>query len=465
VTLTTTPSIEALRSYKAAPMFRPTLQQLSGVVNGLKYLKPLNEISARTGLAEDEVLRVVADLGSWLAKSNGGAKYTTRNAIDEVAPQFFQYIAPTPPRDRRKQAAPSSKPKKPGRRKKAEVIVIPDGFESTAPHGRDVANSLAAIVKHAPDEATLTRFQSRTYSVTTQVLTYPIVTIVWLFGRLGRLGAVDPVKEAELAASLEETKKALRAAKTAWVTAQREGRTDPQAHAAKIRLQATYDSLSNELENFRLKNLSSLIDPTNEERGASQRVLAEILVEAYDLLEVARLDAIAGVDTLISGTTDLDALSDACAKAAVLDEGTLRQVARRIDAARLRPEARPILARELRYFAKNVEARPNYFRPATIGSLSEAQVRKIAIRAGLSVDDDTETRRLEHKVRTQLRGIGFESDADRLVPLGVRATESGQADEFWAILNSRIAGDPHWVSALEQLFEGEKPETEVLVSN
>jgi hypothetical protein len=459
VTLTSTPAIEVLRSYKAAPMFRPTLEQLTGVVVGLrKGYSSLSEIATETGLTQDEVLRVVAELGSWLAKSLGGAKYETGNAVDTQAPQLFQYVTPTPPRNRSKkaQAAAQAAPP-PARRKrrsrKTEVILIPPGFEPTASHGRDVSNSLAAIVKHNPSADVLTRFLSRTYTVTPQVLSYPIVTVVWLFAKLGRLGTVDTAAETELITQVDEAKRALRQAKTTLTQAKREGRSNPDAAAAKVRLQAHYDDLCNQLESYRLRHISSLIDPTNKERGSSQRVLAGILVEAYDLLEVARLDAIAGIETLVTATAELDELATACAKAAVLDEATLRQVSRKIAAAQTRPQARSVLDRELRFFARNVAARPNYFRPETVGSLTEAQVRKIATRAGLAVDDDAETRSCEHKVRAQLRELGFESDADRLVPIGVRATQAGMDKKFWSILDARRNGDATWVTALEDFFE------------
>jgi hypothetical protein len=460
------PSIEALRSYKAAPMFRPTLDQLTGVVVGLQQgYTSLSEIASSTGLTEDDVLRVVADLGSWLAKSLGGAKYDTGNAIDEQALPLFQSVTPTPPRDRSGKAKKAPAPKAPAKRSrkatKTERIIIPPGFEPTATHGRDVTNSLAAIVKHNPPAETLTRFQSRTYTVTPQVLSYPIVTVVWLFAKLDRLGAHDDAYECQLVAATDEAKRTLRQTKATIASAQRDGRSNPEALAAKTRQQARYDDLAGQLENYRLRHLSSLIDPTSRERGSSQRVLAEILVEAYDLLEVARLDAITGVDVLVSGSTDLVQLGAACAKAAVLDEATLRQVSRKIEAALARPEAMSVLTRELRFFAKHVEARPGYFRPSTIGDLTEAQVRKIATRAGLAVDDDAATRSCEHKVRGRLRGLGLEADADRLVPLGVRATQVGLDEKYWSILTARLQGDAGWVAALEDLFEELPDESEL----
>jgi hypothetical protein len=48
--------------------------------------------------------------------------------------------------------------------------------------------------------------------------------------------------------------------------------------------------------------------------------------------------------------------------------------------------------------------------------------------------------------------MGLSSDADKLVPEALRATERNLLDEFWTILQSRVDGDITWSEQLEELL-------------
>lgn len=353
------PTIERLRQAEHAEERRLSLAEVRGVVDGILAVRPLADIAATTGLDDKTILDVTAELGTWLTHVHGGADATIVSAADHGQQQLLQ--AATGPARRE--------------------VVVPLGFERRAGHRRDVSRALAAIVVHAPDDKTLTRWLSRKYQPSrANVVTFSIVSVVWRFATLGRLGEIDRI-------------------------------------------------------------------------NANNAAFAKLLVAAYDLLDVARRDAIDGVITLATAdTANLDALAAACVKARWLNEGRIARLERTISLARSRPGVQRLLAKELRSFAAEVRAQPDTWAPTGISKLSEGQVRRICQAAGLSTEGPK--RAEEADVRRRLAELGLRADADRLVPDAIRAAQAGVAEEFWAAMELRAAGDPDWESALAAAFDG-----------
>ena len=183
------------------------------------------------------------------------------------------------------------------------------------------------------------------------------------------------------------------------------------------------------------------------DKVSSDSVFHNLVVSAYDLLDVARLDAIAGIDHLRSQPDPVAAIDEillSCGKARWLAErrvNRIERVAREGSSEQLREE--------LRSFARAARGDHTALHPESIAVLNAGHVMRICTAAGIKVEDDT--RNDEVEIRSRLRALGLSIDADRLVPEALRAIQRGQADAFWAIMQSRIDGDSTWADQLEDL--------------
>ena len=171
------------------------------------------------------------------------------------------------------------------------------------------------------------------------------------------------------------------------------------------------------------------------------------VVSAYDLLDVARCEAIERVEQLRVNDSPMtkDEVLATCERIAWLSErdfGKLAETARNT-------HDDDVVARGVRLFNGAVAGEPDRFHPVSIASLTAGQVQRICAGAGLKVVEDTRSQEME--VRAKLRDFGFSRDADRLVPEALRAIGRGQAPEFWAIMAARHDGDPTWSEQLEEL--------------
>jgi hypothetical protein len=183
------------------------------------------------------------------------------------------------------------------------------------------------------------------------------------------------------------------------------------------------------------------------DRVSNDSVFHKLVVSAYDLLDVARLDAIAGIEFLASkpnAEKDVKEIIHACVKSRWLAErriGRLEKVARNGNTSDLQDE--------IKAFNRHILSDFEAFHPSSIASLNAGHVLRICVAAGLKVEDDT--RPDEASIRTRLRSMGLSIDADRLVPEALRAVQRNQSDEFWAIMQSRLDGDITWADQLEEL--------------
>jgi hypothetical protein len=167
------------------------------------------------------------------------------------------------------------------------------------------------------------------------------------------------------------------------------------------------------------------------------------VLEAYDLLDVTRQDAVDAVQQLL-GSREVapeQALA-ACDRAYWLDEsafGFLRNAANCGNG----------LDREMQSLRGKVQRVPGKYFPQEIADLTLGQVRRICEIAGIRVEPENRAEATE--IRMALKSMGFSVDADRLVPEALRCAEQGMLDEFWDVMQARADGDPEWSERLEEL--------------
>lgn len=179
--------------------------------------------------------------------------------------------------------------------------------------------------------------------------------------------------------------------------------------------------------------------------------LARVLVEAYDLLDVARIDAVAAIDTMVAlaeaPVIDRTALKGAMSRARFLAEADVVRVSRAVEleAAGTEVDAvRPALVR----LAARVGDAPWSYRPADIAELNDGQVQRICAAAGL--DLEAPAFQVEDSVRTWIVDAGFELEVDLLLPDGVRATQAGLGEVFQDALRRRAEEQLDWADELNE---------------
>lgn len=174
-------------------------------------------------------------------------------------------------------------------------------------------------------------------------------------------------------------------------------------------------------------------------------------VAAYDLLDIARQDAVDAIKVLLEAeATDFQTILDAIVKCKWIAERDLTVLEDKVEVAMKRPAALKTLETELAYFKSRVKNSPNTYLPKEIRDLNVGQVRRISEAAGIQADGLASSE--ESKIRMKLKSLGLTSDLDILVPEGIRAAEIGQLDAFWDVMASRAEGDNSWGQALQEIF-------------
>lgn len=356
-------TIEELRARvdieKAKQPSRPTPEQVATIAADLRDVASLAITGAKMGqptpdAGEQLVLDVVATFGTWLSHSIGRAEVQYTYAVNEQQPELF------------------------ASEELSGKVVIPEGYEPTGRHRRDVDKALCTIVAHKPSTEVITRFVARTYTTRQSRLGYPVVAGVWGFAQRGRLGTIDLV--------------------------------------------------------------------------SSDLVFQTQVLEAYDLLDVAREDAIKAVGKLLGKDNPAPKLVLACCDRAYwLDESGFLSLRRSAEAVAKNKSLDDRLQREVALLRRRVETRQGHFFPSNVASLTLGQIRRICENAGLRVDP--ENRAEEADIRATLKAMGFAVDSDRLVPEALRCADQGMLDDFWAIMKARKEGDATWSNQLQELAD------------
>jgi hypothetical protein len=174
-------------------------------------------------------------------------------------------------------------------------------------------------------------------------------------------------------------------------------------------------------------------------------------VEAFDLLDIARADAVAAIVRLVSEELEPgEALAEA-EKAYWLAESELRAVIGALELVNAGKAPNQVVERAIGTLRRHVNAAPGRYLPSEVRDLTLGQVQRICVANGLKVA--SETRSEEADIRTTLKEMGLSADADRLVPQALRCAEQGDLDSFWAIMQSRVEGDLTWGEQLNELVQ------------
>jgi hypothetical protein len=177
----------------------------------------------------------------------------------------------------------------------------------------------------------------------------------------------------------------------------------------------------------------------------------QVIVAAFDLLDVALCDALGGMADLVrmsqpDAEIDLDLVESAATKIAWMNEGRMARVSALANLARESGNT-SALRHNLETFAHEVRNSPQW-RPTTIAKLEDGQILRLIERSGLAEPPDA--RKTETALRKKLIALGLRNDVDRLLPDALRAVRAKLEDEFWTAIDARLGGDPEWRIPFEE---------------
>lgn len=167
------------------------------------------------------------------------------------------------------------------------------------------------------------------------------------------------------------------------------------------------------------------------------------VVAAYDLLDVARLDAIDALERLAGGTLKPAAARKAISKSRWLAEAELGRIEHLLNTDQA------AYSRAVEQLQRRLAVDAARYRPVSIAALSAGQIQRVCAAAGLKIENDRVSE--EAEIRGRLRQMGISVDSDRLVPEALRALEKGTLDAFWEIMQARLDGDTTWGEQLQDL--------------
>jgi hypothetical protein len=269
-----------------------------------------------------------------------------------------------------------------------EWLVLPRGWERTAEHGRDIAKSLAALAAGTVSDTESVRFVSRHYDEPVATLDADHVTSLHWIARNG------------LAVKLLE-----------------------------------------------IGGLKRDADGNIVDVGGGNSGLVGLLVEAHDLLEVARLDALDALGVLVRRDTEgLAELRNAVHRASWLAPSDLGRIGKLLEQIELAPgneRLRTILSGKLANFAMWVRSNPTSFALTGVECLTSAHLTQILASSGLAADE-SEEKAVTSELRARLTEMGLTNDLDREIPEGLRAWRVDRLEEFYSSRQARVDGDPEW---------------------
>lgn len=159
---------------------------------------------------------------------------------------------------------------------------------------------------------------------------------------------------------------------------------------------------------------------------------AALAVKSYDLVEVARADAISAMCDVLCAQADTEKTLEAVERASVLYATQLRRFARVLALPGDGPSA-SLLDREREALSQRILAAPTQWALDSPARLDDAQIRRISGAAGLDLDRD---RQLEREIRQRLVDAGRGQDADVLIPAALDAVANGTEEAFWSRIDA-----------------------------
>lgn len=170
-------------------------------------------------------------------------------------------------------------------------------------------------------------------------------------------------------------------------------------------------------------------------------------VEAYELLETYRQDAVRGLVRLVGPESpDMGEVPELVTRCVWLAEGPLGRLSKAASIGDVRA-----LASETSSVSQRVRSRAILV-PSRVGEMSAGQVRRIGHLSGLL--DESSTFQEEREIRSRLRSMGFGKDAERLSADALAASRAGNIDLFWEAMDARSEGDMSWSDVLSEAVSG-----------
>jgi hypothetical protein len=174
------------------------------------------------------------------------------------------------------------------------------------------------------------------------------------------------------------------------------------------------------------------------------------VVDAFDLLDIARIDAVTGVNQLTTDSDVCDVLKQ-CDMSYWLDEHNFARLRGAAAISNVNDAGAKRFRYELDSFLTRVRSNPKKYNPASVGELTLAQIRRISVLSGLPLEQSNKVE--ETEIRKILKNMNLDRDLDILVPRALLCAQDGKLDKFWTIMSSRVDGNNDWFTHLSDLLE------------
>lgn len=185
--------------------------------------------------------------------------------------------------------------------------------------------------------------------------------------------------------------------------------------------------------------------------GSSEHTLAQMLVKSYELLDVARMDAVEGVRFILSAnptTVDPHQLQSAVTKSAWLYPAEFARLERVVTELNRTPDnsrVRDLLDKRLVGFRTALGSSDVINALSGVEHMNQGHLLGILRAAGLTGDELEEKQVVAH-LRERLTAFGLANDLDREIPEGVKAWRLNKLEDFLSSREARAAGDPDWAA-------------------
>lgn len=415
--------IEVLRSAPADTAATPTVAQVKILIDDIWHMRHIAETAARPEMSqftELDLISIAEHFGKHRARV---LKRALEGKVVRHEAVAAGMLLPPSEAEVRETRALMARGAVPGKRSPKGVPqfprrllhavdmaltdwgVIPGGYDRDSGHGRDVHASLAAVLAQPVEDAEIIRFVDRTYSGPTVTLDADHVRLLHWFASHGLGG-----KLLELV-----------------------GR---QAQVVDGNVEVV-----------------PLEGPTN-------MVLARLMVQSYDLLEVARADAVRSLGQVVRGlVTEPGDVRAALVASKWLAPGPIGRLVTMVERAEANPanaRLRQICATSVATFCHSVQSNPRAYIVRDVAGLTSAHLAQVLTLSGLAVDD-SEEKAATSELRTRLIEMGLRNDLDRELPEALRAWRSGHLEAFYASRQARLEGDPDWGRLYDVDAEAQAP--------
>lgn len=392
-----TAAIERLRAMVPEPVTKVTVKQVVEILDILSespWYGP-DSLASQVGLSAVEVMDLIRDLGTWAGQAFGtDDSVAVVEAVDAALSDDNGQL----------QLLPSHR---------ADTVVIPLGFERRITR-RELDRAIGNVI----------------------ALNRTVRTAAELAASKG----LSHKDRAQYKALADQARAERTAVISRWLL----------RRYHEIRQVLTYPVVAGVHRVAQLGRLGELDSLALGRNGWRNTELARVLVEAFDLLDVARLDALAGLADLSAVADDIEAhhqaerIRRAVAKTRWVSQGDIGRLA---DALERSVEVGYDLGllRQLRIVAGKATNNADW-RLGDISTLSDGQVMRIAEAAGLSTEDSSFED--EATVRRMIAAAGLEVDSDLLFSDGLRVVRAGLSEAFAEALSRRASGDPEWAADL-----------------